>query len=73
MPIIFAAAPLSRAATLAIVVVYEIATIATMVAFTLVTRAGATIVRGRWVERYGDSAAGGLIVATGIVVALAGW
>ena len=73
VPIIFAAAPLSRTATLAIVAVYEVATIATMVAFTLVTRAGATIVRGHWVERYGDSAAGGLIVATGVVVALAGW
>jgi 1,4-dihydroxy-2-naphthoyl-CoA synthase len=36
-------------------------------------RAGAGILRGRWVERYGDSAAGGLIAATGVVVALVGW
>jgi nickel/cobalt exporter len=73
IPIIFAAAPLSRTATLAIVIVYEAATIATMTGFTLAARAGAAILRGRWVERYGDSAAGGLIVATGVVVALAGW
>jgi hypothetical protein len=44
-----------------------------MVAFTVATRAGASVLRGRWVEHYGDTAAGGLIVVTGIVVALAGW
>ena len=73
VPILLAAAPLSRAATAAIVVVYEAATIATMVALTAVARAGASVVRGAWVERWGDSAAGGLIVATGIVVGLLGW
>jgi hypothetical protein len=73
VPILLAAAPLSRAATLAIVVVYEAATIATMVALTAVARAGAGVVRGAWVERWGDSAAGGLIAATGVVVALLGW
>jgi hypothetical protein len=73
IPIIFAAAPLSRIATLAIVMLYEAATIATMVGFTVAARAGAGILRGRWVERYGDSAAGGLIVATGVIVALVGW
>jgi hypothetical protein len=73
IPIIFAAAPLSRAATILIVVLYEAATIATMVGFTIAARAGAAILRGRWVERYGESAAGGLIVATGVIVALAGW
>jgi hypothetical protein len=73
IPIIFAAAPLSRSATLAIVLVYEAATIATMVGFTVAARAGAGILRGRWVARYGDSAAGGLIAATGVIVALVGW
>ena len=73
VPIIFAAAPLSRTTTVMIVLVYELATIATMTALTLAARAGAGLVRGRWVERYGDSAAGGLIVVTGVVVALAGW
>ncbi|MGE5180844.1 MAG: hypothetical protein ACM31C_02220 [Acidobacteriota bacterium] len=73
VPIVFAAAPLSRAATLAIVVVYELSTMATMAALTLAAHGGASRLRARWIERYGDSAAGGLIVATGIVVALAGW
>jgi hypothetical protein len=73
VPILFAAAPLSRAATLAIVIVYEVATIATMVGLTLAARASASVVRGRWVGRYGDSAAGALIAGTGVAVALLGW
>jgi nickel/cobalt exporter len=73
VPLVFAAAPLSRLATLAIVIVYETATIATMVGLTLTARAGASQLRGKWVERYGDSLAGGLIVATGVVVAVLGW
>jgi nickel/cobalt exporter len=73
VPIVFAAAPLSRVATVAIVLVYETATIATMIGLALAARAGAGAIRGRWVERYGDSAAGGLIVATGIAVELLGW
>jgi len=73
VPIIFAAAPLSAAATLAIVIVYEVATIVTMVALTLAARAGAGAIRGRWFERYGDSVAGALIVATGVVIGAVGW
>lgn len=72
IPIIFAAAPLSLPATLSIVAVYELATIATMVGLTVAARAGATMLRGRWVERYGDSAAGALIAITGVCVALLG-
>ena len=73
VPIVFAAASLSRAATVAIVLVYELATIVTMVALAVAARAGAQRVRGRWVERYGDATAGGMIVATGVLVALLGW
>jgi nickel/cobalt transporter (NicO) family protein len=73
VPIVFAAAPLSRVATLAIVLVYELSTMATMAALTLAAHAGAARLRARWIERYGDSAAGGMIVATGIIVAVAGW
>jgi nickel/cobalt transporter (NicO) family protein len=73
VPIVFAAASLSRAATVTIVVVYELATIGTMVALTALARAGASRLHGRWVERYGDATAGGLIVATGVLVALIGW
>jgi hypothetical protein len=73
VPILFAAAPLARAATLGIVVVYEAATIGTMVVLAAVARAGAGAVRGAWVERWGDSAAGALIAVTGVAVALLGW
>jgi hypothetical protein len=31
------------------------------------------VIRGRWVEHYGETAAGGLIAVTGIVVAVLGW
>jgi len=73
VPIVFAAAPLSIAATIAVVLVYEVATIAMMVGLVVAARVGAGAIRGRWIERYGDSAAGGLIVATGVVVAVLGW
>ena len=72
IPIIFAAAPLSIAETVAIVAIYELATIATMVGLTTAARAGTRLVQGRWVERYGDSAAGALIAVTGVSVALLG-
>lgn len=72
IPIIFAAAPLSIVETAAIVAIYELATIATMVGLTIAARAGSTLVKGRWVERYGDSAAGALIAVTGVSVALLG-
>jgi len=73
VPIVFAAASLSRLATVVIVVVYELATVATMVVLAALARAGAARVRGHWVEHYGDATAGGLIVATGMLVALLGW
>jgi hypothetical protein len=72
IPIIFASSPLSIASTIGIVVVYEIATIATMVGLTAAARAGVSVIRGRWFDRYGDSAAGVLIVVTGACVALFG-
>jgi hypothetical protein len=72
IPIIFAAAPLSVGATLGLVAVYEVSTIATMVGLTAAARAGTSLVRGRWFDRYGDSAAGALIAVTGIAVAVIG-
>ena len=72
IPIIFAAAPLSIPATIGIVVVYEVATIGTMVGLAVVARAGASVIRSRWFDRYGDTAAGGLIAVTGAAVALIG-
>jgi nickel/cobalt exporter len=73
IPILFAAAPLSRPQTLSIVLAYEVATIATMVSLVWLAHSGAQLFKGKWIERYGHSTAGGLIVATGLLVAVLGW
>lgn len=73
IPILFAAAPLSAAQQVSVVVAYEVATIATMVVLVAIAHSGAQRFKGQWIERYGDGAAGVLIVATGIMVAVLGW
>lgn len=73
IPILFAAAPLTAVETVSIVIAYEVATIGSMVALVAIAHSGARLFQGKWIERYGDSAAGGLIVATGIAVAILGW
>ncbi len=73
VPLLFAAAPLGVAATAAIVVVYEAATIVTMILLVLPARAGATVIRAPWLDRYGHVAAGGVIVFVGLTVAGLGW
>ncbi len=73
IPIMFAAAPLTLIETSSIVVAYEVATIGTMVALVALAHSGAQLFKGNWVERYGDSAAGALIVVTGILVAILDW
>jgi nickel/cobalt exporter len=72
-PLIFAAAPLGWTKTLTVVLIYEAATLATMIVFVLPARAGARFIRAPWLDRYGDAAAGGMIVVTGIAVAALGW
>jgi len=72
-PLVFAAAPLGWPSTLGIALLYEIATIATMVAFVLPARAGAHRLRAPWLDRWGDAAAGGLIAAIGLTVFTMGW
>ncbi len=73
VPLLFAAAPLGALQTVTLVVLYELATITTMVALVLPARAGARLINGAWFTRYGDATAGGLIVLTGIVVGVLGW
>ena len=73
IPILFAAAPLHTAEILSVIVLYEIATIAMMVALVSAARAGAQKLRGHWFDRYGDSTAGSLIAITGVAVMLLGW
>jgi nickel/cobalt transporter (NicO) family protein len=71
--ILFAAAPLGAGATFGIILVYEVATIGTMVVLVSLARTGAGALRGRWIERWGDGAAGASIALTGVAVAVLGW
>lgn len=73
LPLLFAAAPLGPARTLAIVLLYEGATIGTMVALAVPARAIAERVCGDWTRRYVDLAAGGVIALVGIAVLALGW
>lgn len=73
IPILFAAAPLSSVETVSLVVAYEVATVGAMVALVALAHSGAQLFKGKWIERYGDTAAGTLIVATGVLVALLDW
>ncbi|MGB5812508.1 MAG: hypothetical protein WBG86_18375 [Polyangiales bacterium] len=73
IPILFAAAPLSTLQTASIVVAYEVATIGAMVMLVALAHSGARLFKGSWIERYGDSTAGALIAATGVMVGVLGW
>jgi nickel/cobalt exporter len=68
IPLLFAAAPLGAGRTTAVVLLYELATIGTMVALVLPARVGANVLRARWLDRWGDAAAGAVIAAVGITV-----
>jgi nickel/cobalt exporter len=72
VPLMFAAAPLGPGKTLAIVLLYEVATLGTMLLLVLPARAGARLLDVPFLERYGDVAAGGIIAAIGLVVTLLG-
>ena len=73
IPLLFAAAPLGALPTAGIVVLYEAATILTMVLLVLPARAGAHVIRAAWLDHYGDVAAGGIIVFVGLAVTGLGW
>ena len=73
IPLVLAAAPFGAGAVAAVALIYEAATIATMTALVLAAWRGVTALRARWLDRYGDAAAGGLIATLGIVLALVGW
>ena len=72
IPILFAAAPLGVLRTLFVVCAYELATIVTMVVLVLPARAAVNRVHAPWIGRYGDAAAGGIIAAVGVLVAVLG-
>jgi hypothetical protein len=73
IPILFAAAPLSSTETIAIIVAYEMAAVGAMVVLVALAHSGAQLLKSKWLDRYGDSVAGGLIVATGVMVAILDW
>ena len=68
IPLMFAAAPLGWSSTLAVIVAYEAATIATMVLLVLPACAAAATIRGAWADRYGDALAGGVVALVGLAV-----
>lgn len=72
IPLIVAAAPFGAGAVAAVAVIYEAATIGTMVGLVLAAWRGAAAVQGRWFDRYGEAAAGALIAALGAVLAAVG-
>jgi hypothetical protein len=68
IPLLFAAAPLGTAPTVGIVLLYEAATIGTMILLVLPARAGFRRLTFPWLDHWGDAVAGGVIVATGVAV-----
>ena len=73
MPIMLAAAPLGTVNLTALVLIYEAATLAAMVGMVLPARAGVSVIRAHWLDRYGDAAAGATIAAVGVLVLSLGW
>jgi nickel/cobalt transporter (NicO) family protein len=73
IPILFAAAPLGALRTGTVVVLYELATLATMVLLVLPAYAGAKVLKARWLDHYGDAVAGAVIAVVGILVMAMGW
>ncbi len=73
IPLLFAAAPLGALRTTTVVLVYELATLSTMLALVLPARAGVRLFRSSWMDRYGDAVAGAVIAGVGVTVAALGW
>lgn len=72
IPMIVAASAGGWSAVLAVIVVYEIATICAINVLVYTAHAGARQVRFGWVDRYGDAVAGAMILAVGAFVTLIG-
>jgi nickel/cobalt transporter (NicO) family protein len=72
IPMIIASAGTGWHTVAAVVVAYELATIATMVLLVTAALAGARALRAPWLDRYGDAIAGGVIVTVGVMVSLLG-
>lgn len=74
IPLLVASAPLGAARTFVIILAYEAAMLATMMALALPARAAVRAVRGpRWIGSYADAVAGAAIAGVGVFVGLVGW
>lgn len=65
---ILAAAPAGWLAVAAVIVTYELATIATMVVLVTAAHPGVRGLRAPLLDRFGDAIAGGVIVVVGLTV-----
>ncbi|HEV8433626.1 MAG TPA: hypothetical protein VGR95_09440 [Thermoanaerobaculia bacterium] len=72
IPMIMAVAGAGWPAVLGVIVVYEVATIATMIVLVGAARAGAQAIRFAWFDRFGDAVAGALILVLGATLATLG-
>jgi len=72
IPMIIASAGAGWHTVAAVVLSYELATIATMVVLVAVAHAGVRAIRTPWIDRYGDALAGALIVSVGAAMAVLG-
>jgi hypothetical protein len=72
IPMIVAAAGEGWPAVIAVVVAYELATIGTMVILATAALVGAGVFRAPWLDRFGHAAAGALIAAVGVAMAVTG-
>lgn len=73
IPMIIAAAGAGWPTVIAVVLAYEVATIATMVFLVTAAHAGARAFHAPWLNRWGDAAAGAVIVSVGAAMAALGW
>jgi hypothetical protein len=73
VPIVVAAAPLGLAPAAAVAVLYEAATMGTMLALVVFAHAGLGRLRLPWLDVYGDAVAGAFLAALGLALAGAGW
>jgi nickel/cobalt exporter len=72
IPMIMAVAGAGWAAVAGVVIVYEVATILTMTVLVIAARFGAQAIRFAWFDRFGDAAAGALIVTLAAALAALG-
>jgi len=72
VPLVFAATIQGVAAVAAVIIVYEAATIATMVGLVLSAHVGVKRLEMPWIDRFGDAIAGAVIVCIGAFVGFLG-